>query len=72
MLLIRRIIDAKYENSDLNKVMTKQCQHLNTTECYRIINILKKYKYLFGVTLGTWNTTSVDLELEDDAKPVCS
>ena len=52
--------------------MTKQCQHLNTTDCYRIINLLKKYKYLFGVTLGTWNTTSVDLELEDDAKPVCS
>ena len=25
---IRRILDAKYEKADLNKVMVEQCQHL--------------------------------------------
>ena len=25
---MHRIVDAKYKNADLNKVMTKQCQHL--------------------------------------------
>ena len=26
------ILDAKYEKSELNKVMAKQCQHLSTKE----------------------------------------
>ena len=29
-LRMRRILDAKYKHEDLNKVMTKQYQHLNT------------------------------------------
>ena len=29
---MRRILYAKYETADLNKVMTKQCQHLSTQE----------------------------------------
>ena len=56
-----RILDAKYKNSDLNKVMTKQCQHLTTAERYRLLNPLKKFKDLFGGMLDTWNTTPVDL-----------
>ena len=27
-----RILYAKYKNSDLNKDMTKQCQHISTEE----------------------------------------
>ena len=27
---------------------------------------------MFFSTLGTWNTTLLDLELKDDVKPVCS
>ena len=69
---MRRILDNKYEKSNLNKVMTKQCQHLNATELYRLINRLKKFEDMFDGTLGTWNTTPVDLELKDDTKPVCS
>ena len=69
---MRRIIDANYEKADLNKVMTEQCQHVNTPERYRLLNILKKSEYLFDGTLGMWNTTPIDLELKDDAKPVCS
>ena len=27
---------------------------------------------MFDSTLGTWSNTTVDLELKDNAKPVCS
>ena len=68
---MRRILDDRYEKADLNKVMTKRCQHLNTKECERLLNLLRKYEELFGGIIGTWNTTPVDLELRDDAKLVC-
>ena len=34
--------------------------------------LLRKFEDLFGGTFFTWNITTVDLELKDDAKPVCS
>ena len=68
---MRIILDAKYKYSDLNKVMYKKCQHLNAVERYRIITLLSKLEDLFDSTLGTWNTTLVDLELKDGANPVC-
>ena len=33
---------------------------------------MKKSEDLFDGTLGTWNTTPVELELKDNAKPMCS
>ena len=68
---MRRILDDKYEKADLNNVMTEQFQHLNTKERKRLLNLLRKYEELFDGTLGKWNTTPVDLELRDDANPVC-
>ena len=68
---MRRILYAKYENDDLNKVMTEQCQHLTTTERHRLLHLLKKFKDMFNVTLGTHKTTPVYLESKDDSKPVC-
>ena len=67
-----RILDAKCEKEDLNKVMNKQCQHLNTKERKRLINLLRKFEDMFDSTLGMWKTTIVELELKDDSKPVCS
>ena len=69
---MRRILDSKNENADLNKVMTDQFQHLKTEEHERLIILLRKYEDLFDGTLGTCNTTRVDLELRDNVKPVCS
>ena len=66
------IIDAKYGNSDLNKFMTKKFQHINATECYRILNLLIKFEYLFEGTLGIWNTNLVYLDLKNNVKNVCS
>ena len=67
----RRILDVKYKKADLNKVMTEQCQHLTATERHRLIHLLKKFKDMFNVTLGTHKTTPVYLESKDDSKPVC-
>ena len=46
-------------------------QHLSPSEREFILN-LKKIEYLFDGTLDTWNTAPLDLELKDDANPVCS
>ena len=51
--------------------MTEQYQQLNTEEREILLIILGKFKYMFGGALGTWNTTLVDLELNNDGKPVC-
>ena len=53
--------------------MTKQCQkHLTAMERLILLQLLKKFEDLFDGTWGTWNTTSAELELTDDAKHVCS
>ena len=57
---IRRVLDAKYEKSDLNEVMTKQYQtYLTTTERNRLLHLLNKFEDLFDGTLDTWNNTPV-------------
>ena len=66
------ILDAKYNYTDLNKIMAEKCQHLTATEIHRLQHILNKSEYMFDGTLGTWKTNPVDLELKDKAKPVCS
>ena len=37
---IQITLDAKYNNSYLNKVMTKQCQHFSTKEQERLLELL--------------------------------
>ena len=68
---MHRILDDKYEKEDLYKVMNKKCQNLNTEELEILLCLLRKYEDIFDGTLGKWNTTPVDLELRDDANPVC-
>ena len=49
-----RILDGKYENADLNEVMTKQFQiHLTATERHELLQLLKKFEDLFDGTLDT-------------------
>ena len=52
--------------------MEYQCQHLSPNEQERLLNVLRNFEGLFGGTLGTWKTPPVDLDLKDDAIPVCS
>ena len=37
------ILDAKYEKADLNKVITKKCQHLTSTERHILLHLLNKF-----------------------------
>ena len=60
------------KKADLNKVMTKKCQHLYTKEQERLLEIIWKLEYMFDGTLGTYNTTPVALELNNDAKTALS
>ena len=41
--------------------MTQQFQHLSTEKRERLIDLLRNFEDLFGGTLGTFNTTPVDL-----------
>ena len=38
---IRRILDVKYKNADLNKVMGEQCQHLSPNKRERFLHIIE-------------------------------
>ena len=40
---MRRILYAKYKTADLNKVMTKHCQHPSTQEWERLLALLWKF-----------------------------
>ena len=57
------ILDAKYENSDLNKVMKNKCQHFMETQRNELLKLLQKIEDFFDGTLGTWKTYTVDLLL---------
>ena len=67
---MRSILDAKDRKAYLNKVMTKQFQHLNIEERKILINILSKSEDLFRDPLGVCNTNQVYLELRENTKPV--
>ena len=68
---MRKILDAKYTDSYLNKVIAEQCQHRTNEECIKLLALLKRFGDISKGTLGTFNTAPVDLELNDNTKPVC-
>jgi len=66
---IQSIIDSKYTLADLQKIVD-ECTHLNPEEQRKLLTLLTKFEHLFDGTLGTWNTSPVDLELKDpNVKP---
>ena len=70
--ILRVILDAKYEKSDLHKVIENQCQHLTMTQRNELLKLLQKFEELFDITLGTCKTYLVDFELKEDVKPIFS
>ena len=65
---IRSILDAKYENANLEEVV-QQATHLNTTEQRQLLEFLKRYEDLFDGTLGKWKMGAYDIELLPNATP---
>ena len=65
---IKKILDAKYEAADLEKVCQNQ-EHLSHDEQQKLFQLLRKYEQLFDGTLGKWTGSKVSLELAENAKP---
>ena len=58
------ILDAKYENSDLHKVMETQCQHLTMTQQNYLLRLLHKFEELLDGTLVTCKIDPVYFEIK--------
>ena len=69
---LRVILDAKYEKSDLHKVIENKCQHLTMTQRNELLKLLQKIEELFDGTLRTLKIDPVDFKLKEDWKPIWS
>jgi hypothetical protein len=65
---IKKILDAKYSATDLEKVCSTQ-SHLKLEKQQKLLALLTKFEDLFDGTLGKWNEEPVKLELKEDATP---
>ena len=69
LVISRKILDAKYELADLDKVVCA-CKHLTEDERLQLHALLHKYKHLFDdSTLGTWKNKPYNIKLKEGAKP---
>eukprot|EP00957_Ditylum_brightwellii_P181010 13789985-Ditylum_brightwellii.AAC.1 len=57
-----KILDAKYEMADLEKLVMEECPHLNKWEMELLLALLRDYETLFDGTLGNFKTSPVSLE----------
>ena len=64
----KRILDAKYEKADLDKIVYDST-HFSNTEREKLLVVLQKYEILFDGTLGQWTGTEYKIELRTDATP---
>ena len=65
---IKRILDAKYEPADLDKIVQEH-DNLTTEEKQKLRRLLNKYKDCFDGTLSKWTGSPVELKLKRDAEP---
>ena len=64
----KRILDAKYEKADLDKIVDEST-HFSNTERGKLLAVLQKYEILFDGTLGQWTGTDYKIDLREDATP---
>jgi hypothetical protein len=65
---IKKVLDAKYSATDLEKVCSSQ-SHLKLEKQQKLLALLMKFEDLFDRMLGKWNEEPVKLELKEDATP---
>jgi hypothetical protein len=65
---IRKILDTKYQATDLKKVCSAQ-SHLLYQHRWKLLDLLNKFSNLFDGTLGKWNQDPIKLELKEGATP---
>jgi hypothetical protein len=66
---VKEILEAKqYVPADLEKICSN-CIHLQIEQQKKLLDLLQKYKDLFDGSLGKWNATEVNIELNEGATP---
>ena len=65
---IKRILDAKYEKANLNKLV-RDAIYLDRAEQDKLLKLLKKYESVFDGTLGKWIGRPYNVDLRKDAVP---
>jgi hypothetical protein len=66
---VMRILDAKYQKTDLPLIIRDACKHLSTDQQKKLLQLLKKYELLFDGTLGDWKTKPVSFQLKEGVSP---
>ena len=66
---IQKIVELKYAPVDLKEIV-KGIETINLEEKGKLLALFNKYKHLFDGTLRSWNTSPVDLQLKENAKPM--
>ncbi len=59
------ILDAKYDQANLPKIVKNNCTHLSTSHCNLLLALLLKFKELFDGMLGDWKLLLVSFELKE-------
>ena len=62
-----KILDITYAKTDLEQVAANTSQ-INYEEKTQLLRLLKKFQYLFGGTLGDWDTEPVNLDLKPNSQ----
>ena len=62
--LLRIILDAKYEKSDLHKIMESQCRHLTMIQRNEFLKLFQIFEELFDGILGNLEMDPVYFELK--------
>ena len=65
---IKKILDAKYEATDLNQVVA-EITYLSPLEKEQLLRLLKKFEPLFDGMLGKWKSKPYDIELREGITP---
>jgi len=66
---VDKILDAMYENADLNAAVKENCNYLSTLDQEKLRKLLTEFEELFDGTLGNWDTELVSLKLREGARP---
>ena len=62
-----RILDTKDQKSNLSKIVSDS-KNLISDEQSMLYDILTKCELIFNITLGTWKTKPVDIEIHSGVK----
>ena len=65
---IKKILDAKYEKANLDKVV-KTLTYLNDSKQNKLLSLLQKYETMFDGTLVNYTGSKYKIELKENIKP---